>query len=103
MSDSLSTKDRVGIRTLGRTALDKERQQREIEINFDRFERMLGQYLLTQRDRFALMRDGEVIGFFDTASAAGLAGAARFEDRIYSIQKVTDEPVEFGIYAHAIH
>lgn len=82
--------------------MDHDRQRQEIERNYDVFQRSLRAYLETQRDRFALMRGGQVLGFFDTPDHADMTGAARFADRIYSIQQVTDEPVQLGIYANAV-
>lgn len=73
----------------------------EIARNFDAFQRSLAAILPTQQNRFALLRDGSIIGFFDKAGAADAAGAARFADGIYSIQQVTNEPVELGLYANA--
>lgn len=75
----------------------------EISRNFDAFQRMLSFYLATHADRFALLKDGGVVEFFDTPSAADKAGASRFDDGLYSIQQVTAEPVELGVYANAFN
>lgn len=73
----------------------------EISRNFDAFQRTLAAILPMQRDRFALLRHGAVIAFFDKPGAADAAGASQFADGLYSIQQVTDEPVELGLYANA--
>lgn len=73
----------------------------EIARNFDHFQRTLATFLATQRDRFALMKSGSVVEFFDSAGAADEAGTSRFADRLYSIQQVTAEPVALGLYANA--
>lgn len=73
----------------------------EITQNFDAFQRSLAAILPMQRNRFALLRHGAIIGFFDKPGNADDEGAKRFADGIYSIQQVTDEPVELGLYAHA--
>ncbi len=80
--------------------MNRERQQREIEHNYDAFQRMLRLHLQDHRDQFALMRERRVVGFFETPDDADLEGAKRFPDRIYSIQQVTDEPVQLGVYAN---
>jgi hypothetical protein len=73
----------------------------EIARNFDAFQRTLAAILPMQRNRFALIRHGAIIGFFDKPGIADAEGASRFADGIYSIQQVTDEPVELGLYANA--
>ena len=73
----------------------------EIARNFDAFQRTLTTILPMQRNRFALLRHGAVVGFFDRPGAADAAGSAQFNDGLYSIQQVTDEPVELGLYANA--
>ena len=76
--------------------------QSEIARNFDHFQRMLATFLQTQRDRYALLHEGAVVAFFDTPGDADLEGTRRFDDGIYSIQQVTDEPVNLGLYANGI-
>ena len=73
----------------------------EIARNFDAFQRGLAAILSTQQNRFALLRHGAIVAFFDKPGAADAAGAAQFADGLYSIQQVTDEPVELGLYANA--
>lgn len=73
----------------------------EIARNFDALQRTLAALLPLQRNRFALMRGGAIIAFFDKAGAADEAGAAQFADGLYSIQQITEEPVELGLYANA--
>lgn len=81
--------------------MDRSELRAEIARNFDAFQRTLAAILPMQRNRFALLRHGAVTGFFDDAGAADIAGAAKFSDGLYSIQQVTDEPVELGLYANA--
>lgn len=80
--------------------MDAERQRREVDRNYDAFMRMLGSILPQHRDQLALMRDGEIVGYFDTPRQALVAASERFEDRIFSIQEVTDEPIDLGFWSH---
>lgn len=82
--------------------MDQTAQQNEVSRNFDYFQRMLALYLPIHRQQFALLRDAAVIGFFDDVGDADDAGASRFADGLYSIQQVTAEPVELGVYANAV-
>lgn len=81
--------------------MDTQDIRTEIARNFDAFQRTLAAILPMQRNRFALLKDGAVVAFFDKPGAADAAGAAQFADGLYSIQQVTDEPVELGLYANA--
>jgi hypothetical protein len=76
------------------------RQKLEVDRNYDAFVRMLGTLLPDHRDQLALMRDGEVVGFFKTPKDALKAATERFTDGIFSIQEVTDEPIDLGFWSH---
>lgn len=73
----------------------------EIAHNFDFFQRTLADHLCTHPGKFALLKSQQVIGFFDTPGEADRIGWSRYSDRTYSIQQVTPQPVELGLYANA--
>lgn len=84
--------------------MDTERQRQEVDRNYDAFMRVLASLLPDHRDEYALMRDGEIVGFFAKPGDANRAGVERFSDRIFSIQEVTDEPIDLGFWSHvALH
>ena len=84
--------------------MDVERQRQEVDRNYDAFMRMLASLLPDHRDEYALMRDGEIVDFFAKPGDANRAGVERFSDRIFSIQEVTDEPIDLGFWSHvALH
>ncbi|HEX8655769.1 MAG TPA: hypothetical protein VF693_11170 [Allosphingosinicella sp.] len=86
------------------SAMDVERQKQEVDRNYDIFMRILGSILEEHRDQLALMRDGKIVGYFDTPREALLAAADRFPDGVFSIQEVTDEPIDLGFWSHvAVH
>ena len=80
--------------------MDTARQKREVDLNYDAFMRMLGSLLPDHRDQLALMRDGKVAGFYHTPREALEAAAEMFADGIFSIQEVTDEPIDLGFWSH---
>ena len=80
--------------------MDAERQRQEVDRNYDVFMRMLGDIIGEHRDELALMRDGRIIAYFDEPGDAYRAGLARFPDGIFSIQEVTDEPIDLGFWSH---
>ncbi len=75
----------------------------EVDRNFEAFEGLLGTILADRRGQFALMRGGEVISYFPRESAALAAGRQQFDDGLFSVQEVTDRPVDLGFFSHAIN
>ena len=74
--------------------------QNEIDGNFDRFQRVVQQYLPARKGQWALMRHGEIISFHPNAGSAEGAGVAKFDDDVFSIQEVSDEVVDLGFFSH---
>jgi len=95
------------VRIVGQTeeaGMDADRQKEEVDRNYDAFVRMLATILPDHRDEYALMREGEIIGFFAKPGDANRIGVDRYEDGIFSIQEVTDEPIDLGFWSHvALH
>lgn len=80
--------------------MDVARQKLEVDRNYDAFTRLLGGLLADHRDQLALMRDGQIVDFYRTPRQALEAAAERFPDGIFSIQEVTDEPIDLGFWSH---
>ena len=76
--------------------------QEEVDRNFKVFQRQLQELMLRQGGRFALMRDGACIEFFDTARDAQTAGNKLYEDGMFSVQEVRQSVVDLGWYSHAV-
>jgi len=85
---------------MGVSGMDTARQKQQVDRNYDSFVRILGQLLPSHRDQLALMRDGEVVGFYATPREALEAAVEKFPDGIFSIQEVTDEPIDLGFWSH---
>jgi hypothetical protein len=83
--------------------MDLARQSREVDRNYDAFVRMLTSIIDDHRDQLALMRDGKIVGFFQTPREALEAATEQFPDQIFSIQEVTDEPIDLGFWSHVGH
>lgn len=73
----------------------------EIERNYAVFKDMLDDLLKAAEGRYALFHDRELKGLFDTAGEAGRAGYTQFEDKPFSIQLVSKEPVDLGFFSYA--
>lgn len=80
--------------------MDQARQKLEVDRNYDAFLRALATILPTHRGQYALMRQGKIVGYFDRPGAANIAGFERFKDGVFSIQEVTDEPIDLGFWSH---
>jgi hypothetical protein len=80
--------------------MDRARQKLQVDQNYDAFVRMLGTILGEHRDQLALMRDGKVVDFYRTPREALEAAVDKFPDGIFSIQEVTDEPIDLGFWSH---
>jgi hypothetical protein len=83
--------------------MDPERQRQEVDRNYDAFTRVLGTILADHRDQLALMRDARIVGYYDTPRDALRAATELFPDGIFSIQEVTDEPIDLGFWSHVGH
>ncbi|MEG3147830.1 hypothetical protein U1839_24535 [Sphingomonas sp. RT2P30] len=74
----------------------------EIERNFAAFKDMLGNLLPQNAGRYALLHDQELKGLYTTPGDAERAGYAQFKEAPYSVQLVTDEPIDLGFYSYAL-
>ncbi len=74
----------------------------QIRQNYEAFLAQLPTLVLTQRGKFALLHDGKIIEFFDTARDAYIAGQQIFPEKIFSVQEVTETPVDLGFFSHAM-
>ncbi len=73
----------------------------EIACNFDYFQRTLAQHLRAQAGKYALLKSQRVHGYYESVGEADQEGWSRFDDHLYSIQQVTSEPVELGLYSNS--
>lgn len=73
----------------------------EIDRNFDFFMRNVSDFIERHRGQFALLRHSSVVGFHNSVKEAEETGVDRFSDGIFSIQEVSDDPVDLGFYTYA--
>ena len=71
---------------------------REVDRNYDYFQRHMSKFLPMELGRYALLRHGKIVGFFADATEAEARGE-QFADRFYSIQLVDPSPVNLGCYS----
>ena len=77
-------------------------RQAEVDRNFEAFQILLPT-LEDKSGKFALMRQGKIVNFYDTLADAYSTGESIYADGIFSVQKVTTVPVDLGFLSHAVH
>ena len=75
------------------------RQGREVTANFAAFKRLEPDIPAEHDGRHALLRGGAIISYHPDAVAAYHAGLDLYPDRIFSIQQVRAEPLDFGWFS----
>jgi hypothetical protein len=76
-------------------------REREVDTNFEAFQKLLPELLESQPGKFAVMHQGKVAEFFDTVADAVRYGRATFGDT-FSIQEVTRRSVNLGYHSYAL-
>jgi len=76
--------------------------QKEVDENYEEFVRLLPTILSQHRDKFALMRQKAVLGYFSTAQDAATAALSFVPDGRFSIQEVTDMAINLGFFTDAV-
>lgn len=84
---------------------DQDAKQKEVSQNYEAFQKTLPELLESEscRGKFALMRKGEIVKFFDSMRDAAVYGQEKFDDGLFSVQEVTDRVVDLGFYSYALH
>jgi len=80
---------------------DIDRHRREVRSNYTAFRELLPNLLPQHEGQYALMRAQELVGFFPSADAAYRHGMETFEDGLFSIQTVSERPIDLGALSHA--
>lgn len=80
--------------------MDRDTQRREVDANYDYFARTLGALLPDHLGQFALLKSREIVDFFDTPGAAYQFAVEKFGPQAFSIQEVTEEPIDLGFFSH---
>lgn len=73
----------------------------EVNRNYDFFQRHLSEFLKERAGQYALLKSESVVDFYDGPGEAYRAGLARYPNRVFSIQRVTSEPVDLGFMSLA--
>lgn len=77
--------------------------QTQVDKNYEVFKKILPKIIKDNRNKFALMKDGEIIGYYSSAEDAQITADKFFEGKPFSIQQVTDTAIDLGFFSHAVH
>ncbi len=78
-----------------------EQLDAEVQRNLFAFLPRLKSLLPEHEGSYAVLHDQQIIGIYRKLSEALRDAQARFEDGLFSIQRVTDKPVELGMFSSA--
>ena len=81
---------------------NNDKYQQEVDRNYNEFKKMLPNILATYHDKYALMKDGNILGYYSTAQDAAVAAQTFIPDGVFSIQEVTDSPINLGFFTNAV-
>jgi hypothetical protein len=76
-------------------------RQDEVDRNLEYFLSELPKLSQSHLGKFALLRHRTITDFFSTSVDAVKAGKSLYPDGIFSIQQVTDVPIDLGFFSHA--
>ena len=82
---------------------DDDALQAAVDRNFEAFQDLLPGLVDTHSGKYALMRDSEVVEFFDSARDAVIFGEKQYPDGLFSVQQVTKKIVDLGYFSYALH
>ena len=74
----------------------------QVDQNYDAFRAMLPRILPLHEGKYALMKDGAAVGFYTTLEDAYTTANQFYKHQPFSVQKVTDIPVDLGFFSHAV-
>lgn len=77
-------------------------QEREVDANYRAFKAVEDGLSHELDGKYALLREREIIGFYDDAVAAYEAGLRLYGDWRFSMQEVRGKPLQFGWFGHVV-
>lgn len=76
-------------------------QEEQVDLNYTAFLKRLPTIIKEHRNTFALMKEGEIIEYFDTTPDAVRTGKLLYDGEPFSVQTVTDGSIDLGFFSHA--
>ena len=83
--------------------MNKDKQSQQVEQNYKVFKKQLPDLLKSEnKNKFALMKDGKIVGYYNTFQEADLEGLKKYTDDIFSVQEITNKVLDFGFYSNVV-
>lgn len=76
-------------------------KQRIVDENYIAFSEMLPELIKTNAGKFVVMREKEIVEYFDTFRDAMVYGSKTYNDGLFSVQEITQKTVDLGWFSHA--
>ena len=73
----------------------------EILQNYDFFQSVVARLMGNHAGETALIHKREIVGYYNSSADAVTAGAKKFGDEPFSVQEVTNTPVDLGFLSYA--
>ena len=83
--------------------MDHSAIQAEVDKNYEAFQKLLPELIEEHNGRFALMRGKKVEQIFDSVHDAVVFAKEKYDDDLFSVQKISEQAVDLGFFSHAIH
>ena len=75
-------------------------QQKEVERNYASFQELLPELMKTIPGKYVVMHDRKIVATLPTFAEANHTGRMLYGDDVYSVQEVTETPVDLGWFSH---
>jgi hypothetical protein len=72
----------------------------EVDRNYDYFQRNLATFMQDHAGEYAVLKARKVVKFFKRPGDAYQYAVSTISDGIFSVQEVTDEPIDLGFFSH---
>ncbi|MEM9423268.1 MAG: DUF5678 domain-containing protein [Spirochaetota bacterium] len=81
--------------------MDREKLQKEIDLNYEFFQKNLEAIMSEYKNKYVLIKNQEFIEYFNDLKSAEERAKELYDDGIYSIQQVDSSVIDLGIYSYA--
>jgi Family of unknown function (DUF5678) len=79
-----------------------EQMRDQVDKNYQAFLSMLPSIIAQHRNKYALIKDRQIIGYYSTLEDVYMTANKFYPNEPYSVQKVTDIPIDLGFFSHAV-
>jgi hypothetical protein len=86
----------------GEMEMADQQAREQVDKNYQAFLSMLPNIIAQHRNKYALMKDGQVIGYYSTLEDAYVTANKFYATEPFSVQNVTDVPIDLGFFSHAV-